>query len=315
MMYIGIDIGGMSIKCAFVTAEGEIKHKFVLTVVPEPQMKTLKRLGEAINQNIAEQGLKKEDFVGIGIGCPGSINIETGVCEFSGNLNWKKAPLRDAIQEITGIPVRVTNDANAAMLGEAKFGVGKSYKDLVLLTLGTGVGGGLFLNGKLYEGKEGKGAELGHMIIEKGGRQCTCGLKGCFETYASVTALIRDTKEAMLKEKASFLWECVDGDIEKVCGRTVFEAAARGDQTAKDVIDAYEDNLALGIANYCNIFRPEAVILGGGLSNQGRVLSDAMDKKLKKIHYGFKGTPAVKVLISSLKNDAGLVGAAALWLD
>lgn len=315
MMYLGIDIGGMSIKCAFMTEKGAIKHKFVLKVVPEPQTKTLRRLGQAINQNILEQGYKKEDFVGIGIGCPGSINNVTGVCEFAGNLNWKKARLKATIERITGLPVKVTNDANAAMLGEAKFGVGKKYKDLVLLTLGTGVGGGLYLNGKLYEGRDGKGAELGHVVIEKNGRQCTCGLKGCFETYASVTALIRDTKEAMLKEKASFLWECVDGDIEKVSGRTVFEAAARDDQTAIKVIDQYEEDLALGIANFCNIFRPEAVILGGGLSNQGRVLSDAMEEKLKKIHYGFKGTPAVKVLISSLKNDAGLVGAAALWLE
>lgn len=315
MMYLGIDIGGMSIKCAFVTPDGEIKHKFVLKVVPETQTKTLKRLGDAINQNITEQGFTKEDFVGIGIGCPGSINNVTGVCEFSGNLNWKKAPLKNTIQEITGLPVKVTNDANAAMLGEAKFGVGKDYSDLVLLTLGTGVGGGLFLNGKLYEGKEGKGAELGHVVIEKGGRQCTCGLKGCFEAYASVTALIKNTKEAMLNDKSSFMWECVDGDLEKVSGRTCFEAAERGDKTAIKVIDEYEDDLTLGIANFCNIFRPEAVILGGGLSNQGKTLSDEIEKKLKKLHYGFKGTPAVKILISELKNEAGLLGAAALWLD
>lgn len=315
MMYLGIDIGGMSIKCAFITEDGRVRHRFVLPIIPETQSKTLERLGKAISQNIIERKYKLSDIVGIGIGCPGSINNETGVCEFSGNLGWKKAPLRDTIQQITGLPVRVTNDANAAMLGEAKFGVGKQYKDLVLLTLGTGVGGGLFLNGKLYEGKEGKGAELGHVVIEKNGRECTCGLKGCFERYASVTALMNDTKEVMMKHKSSAMWEYVDGDISRVTGRTAYECADKGDAAALEVIEQYEEDLTLGIANFCNIFRPEAIILGGGLSNRGKPLSDSIEKRLKKLNYGFKGTPAVKILISSLKNDAGLLGAAALWLN
>nr|MCR5514032.1 ROK family protein [Bacilli bacterium] len=251
---------------------------------------------------------------GIGIGCPGSINSRSGICCFSGNLGWNNAPVAEMIRQATGLPTKVTNDANAAMLGEAKFGVGKQYNNLVLLTLGTGVGGGLFLDGKLYEGNEGKGTELGHMVIERGGRQCTCGLKGCLEAYASVTALISDTKKAMKKDKDSKMWDFVKGDIKKVDGRTSFECAKKGDKTALKVVDDYEEYLTLGIINFCNIFRPEAVILSGGLSNQRKYLTDAVEKKLAAKDYGFKRTPEVKVLVSALGSDAGIVGAAALFI-
>lgn len=316
MYYVGVDIGGMSIKCAFMNENGEVSNRFFLPIIKEePQDSTLARIGNAINENIQSSEMKKEDFVGVGIGCPGSINTITGVCEFAGNLGWEHAPIRDVVSKITGLPVKVTNDANAAMLGEAKFGVGKEYNNLVLLTLGTGVGGGLFINGKLFEGNEGKGAELGHMIIEKGGRQCTCGLRGCLETYASATALIKETKKAMYAHRESDMWGYCEADIEKVTGRTVFDCARNGDATAKEVLDEYGEYLALGIANFCNIFRPDAIILGGGLSNAGKELTDPVEKHLKAIHYGFKGTPAVKILIASLKNDAGLLGAAALFLD
>ena len=152
------------------------------------------------------------------------------------------------------------------------------------------------------------------MVIERGGRQCTCGLKGCLEAYASVTALINDTKKAMKKDKSSKMWDFVKGDIKKVDGRTSFECAKKGDKTALKVVDDYEEYLTLGIINFCNIFRPEAVILSGGLSNQRKYLTDAVEKKLAAKDYGFKRTPEVKVLVSALGSDAGVVGAAALFI-
>ena len=316
MLYLGVDIGGMSIKCAFVNREGEMLHKFIIPLIKgEEQEITLAKIGVAINKNIESSHNKKTDFAGIGVGCPGSINNITGVCAFAGNLGWNNAPVGEKIHQVTGLPVKVTNDANAAMLGEALFGIGKKYKNLVLLTLGTGIGGGLYLNGKLYEGNEGKGAELGHMVIAKGGEYCTCGQNGCFEAYASASALIKETKEAMKEDSGSMMWAFVGGDIEKVDGKTAFECAKKGDMTALKVVGQYEDYLVIGISNLCNIFRPEAVILGGGLSKQGEYLTNAITMKLKANHYGFKGTPAVEVLVSKLGNDAGILGAAALFID
>ena len=315
MLYLGIDIGGTSIKCAFVNEEGTISHPFTMKFIKgAKQDETLSKLGDLINANVKAVQAEGFEVGGIGIGCPGSINSRSGICCFSGNLGWNNAPVAEMIRQATGLPTKVTNDANAAMLGEAKFGVGKQYNNLVLLTLGTGVGGGLFLDGKLYEGNEGKGTELGHMVIERGGRQCTCGLKGCLEAYASVTALISDTKKAMKKDKSSKMWDYVKGDIKKVDGRTSFECAKKGDKTALKVVDDYEEYLTLGIINFCNIFRPEAVILSGGLSNQRKYLTDAVEKKLAAKDYGFKRTPEVKVLVSALGSDAGVVGAAALFI-
>lgn len=315
MYYIGIDIGGTSIKCGFVTKEGKIVHRFGFPIDhKEKQEDTIKRLSSCVLENIKEFKKEKKDFVGIGIGCPGSINSITGVCCFSNNLGWNDLPIIKIMEEETLLKCKISNDANVAMLGEATFGAGKDYKNSILLTLGTGVGGGLYLNGQLYEGNEGKGAELGHVIIEKNGYPCSCGLKGCLETYASVTGLIRMSKEEMNKNKSSLMWSYVDNDIDKVNGKTAFECAKKGDESALKVVDKYEDYLTIGILNYCNIFRPNAIILGGGVSNQKEYLTDALIKKVKAHNYGFKGTPEVKILVSNLGNDAGILGAAALFM-
>ncbi len=316
MKYVGIDIGGTSIKGGFVSENGEILNRFGFPIDKNAsQEELIQRLGGLINEQIVKCDYKKSDFAGIGIGCPGSINSDTGTCDFSGNLNWHHLPIVKMIEEKTGMKARIANDANAAMAGEAKFGVGKNYHNLVLLTLGTGVGGGLYLNDHLYVGNEGKGAEMGHMIIAMNGLPCSCGLMGCLEAYASVTALIRQTKEAMEKNKNSLMWDYVAYDINKVDGKTAFECSKQGDKTALAVVDQYEDYLTVGCLNYCNIFRPDAIILGGGLSNQREYLTDAITKKLKKFNYGYESTSPVKVFVSALGNDAGILGAAALFID
>ena len=316
MIVIGCDIGGMSIKSALVNENGKILKKFRLPIDHAlSQEDMIHALGKQINEEIEKAQIDKEEIKGIGVGCPGAVNTGTGYCEFSGNLGWNMLPICYLLSADTGLPARICNDANAAMLGEAKFGAGKSYHNLVLLTLGTGVGGGLYLNDKLYEGQEGKGGELGHVIIEKDGRPCTCGLHGCLETYASATALIKRTKEVMNEHKESKMWAFVEGDIEKADGRTAFECAKLGDEAATFVMNEYEDYLALGIMNFCNIFRPEAVLLGGGVSAQKEYLTKAIEARLEKVSYGFKRTPKVKVLVTALGNDAGVLGAAALFLN
>lgn len=313
MIAIGIDIGGTSIKGAAVTTDGKVLDVFSMPVEKgEQQEVTIQKLIDLTNTYIKTHGFKKEEILGIGIGVPGAIDSVRGVCCESNNLEWHDLPIKSLIEEGTGIPVKITNDANAAALGEAKFGAGKEFNDIIMVTLGTGVGGGIVIGGKLVEGNEGKGAELGHIVIELNGRQCTCGRKGCLEAYASATALIADTKSAMNKHPESLMHQYAE-QYGKIDGRVSFDAAKAGDDAAIKVVDQYVMFLSEGLLNYCNIFRPEAIILSGGIANAGDFLLDKIDKYLEDHNYGFKGTPAVKVLVSELGYDSGKIGAAALF--
>ena len=314
MIAIGIDIGGTSIKGAAVDSNGRVYEKFSLPFIKgEPGEITVRKLAETVKEYIGAQNLDNK-IVGIGIGCPGTLDVEKGVVNYSNNLGWNELPVADLMREILPYPVRLTNDANAACLGEAKFGAGKSYETIIMLTLGTGVGGGIIINGKLFEGNQGKGGELGHTVLVVDGEPCTCGRKGCFETYASATALIRETKKAMLANKRSLMWK-VSPEIELVGGKVVFEAAAKGDKSAQKVLDNYIKYLGEGILNYCNIFRPNVIVLSGGIANAGAPLFDPLNEYIKERHYGYKATPEVKVVPAELGYDSGKIGAAALFFE
>ena len=209
------------------------------------------------------------------------------------------------------LPVKIANDANVAALGESKFGCSKEYNNTVILTLGTGVGGGAVINGKLFEGNCSAGTEFGHSVIVANGEQCTCGRKGCLEAYTSATALIRDTKRAMINNRDSKMWEI--SDIEKVTGKTAFDYA-NDDESAKGVVDNYLEKLGIGITNIANVFRPEAIILGGGVCAQGDNLVKPLQAYLnEQIFAGTKG-PQVKILTATLGNKAGILGAATLLM-
>lgn len=249
---------------------------------------------------------------GLGIGAPGVVDGEKGVVRSSGNLGWENKPLAEDLSAMLGIPVTLANDANAAAYGEYVCGAGKQYNSVVLITLGTGVGSGIVLNGKLYEGNEGAGAELGHEVIRFGGEKCACGRRGCFEAYASATALIKQTKRAMEKDRQSTLWRLCGGDIESVNGKTAFDGAQQGDKTAKQVVSNYLRYRAKGIANIANTFRPKAILIGGGISAQGEKLTIPLQKRVEKLMLGHGRYAPVKVLAATLGNDAGLVGAAML---
>lgn len=310
MEYVGVDIGGMSIKIGFVDKEGKILSKYSIPIIPnERQEDTIINVARSINEKALEEGYT---IGGIGVGCPGSIDSINGVCDYSNNLNWLNLKIVEIIERECKARCRITNDANAAMLGEATFGVAKNYSTAIMFTLGTGVGGGIYLDNKLYEGNQGKGAEVGHATLKYNGRKCTCGRRGCIEAYCSATALMADTKKAMKKDHKSLMWEYVGFDINKVDGKTAFECAKKGDKTANMVVNNYLDYLAASIINYCNIFRPEAIILGGGVSNQKENLINPLKERLIKEHYGYKCAPEVELLIATLGNDAGLLGAAAL---
>ena len=216
------------------------------------------------------------------------------------------------MQKTFDTTINLSNDANVAVLGEAVYGVAKEYDTVVMFTLGTGVGGGMIIDKKLFEGGWSRGAELGHTTLVLNGRPCTCGRSGCVETYVSATALIADTKTAMLNDKNSKMWEYVQNDINKVDGKTAFECSKLGDKTAIQVVDTYVMYLSESIMNMLNIFRPEAFLLGGGICNQGEYLTDKIVEYLEKFDYGYKFAPKTKILIATLKNGAGIIGAAAL---
>ena len=313
MIAIGIDIGGTSIKGAGITKEGKVLKVFSMPVVKgDSQDATINKLIEAINNYIKEQGFKKEEILGIGLGVPGVMDTKAGVITYSNNLQWYDLPIVDLIEKGTGLKVKITNDANAAALGEAKYGAGKKYKNIIMITLGTGVGGGIIIDGKIFEGNLGKGAELGHSVLVLDGEQCSCGRKGCFEAYASATALIRDTKRAMDKNKKSKCWE-ISEKLGKVDARVAFEAERAGDEVGHQLVENYVKYLGEGCLNYFNIFRPEALILSGGIANEGEYLLSRLRKYFEDRNYGFQGTPKVDLLVSELGYDSGKIGAGALF--
>ena len=310
--YIGIDLGGTFIKGRIVDDEGNI--------LLQDKIPTESDMGsKKVAQNIAllcktllkNANMTTNDVVGIGIGSPGMIDSKTGEVIYSNNLAWEHFFLADEVEDLTSLPVKIANDANVAALGETKFGCGKQYNNTVMFTLGTGVGGGIIIDGKLFEGNRSAGAEIGHSVIVAGGEQCTCGRKGCLEAYASATALIRDTKRAMVAHRDSKMWEIES--LDNVSGKTAFDYKDC-DIYAREVVDNYIKMIGVGITNASNVFRPEAIILGGGVCAQGDNLIKPLQEFLnKEIYAGDKG-PAVKILIATLENSAGLLGAAALWM-
>ena len=312
MIAVGIDVGGTSIKGATIKDNGEILHRFSMPMdkLASPET-TIGKLCDLVNETLLN---KYDDKVaGIGIGVPGMFNKETGVIVSCPNLpTWAGFNLKEFIQNRCHLYVKMVNDADAAALAEAKFGVGKEYNYVLMITLGTGVGGGIVINKNLYNGNLGMGGELGHMVIEIDGKQCGCGRKGCFEAYGSATALIRDTKEAMEKHPDSLLHE-VSKELSIIDARVPFIAEGRGDKVAKEIIDNYVKYLSEGLLNYCNILRPNIIVLSGGVANEGENLLGRIRQYIKDHNYGMKNAPEVVIKQATLGYDAGKIGAAALY--
>ncbi len=308
--YIGIDVGGTTIKGALIDEKGKLYGEDSVPTAIGDGEELADGIAVICNRFIARAG-KKQDVIGVGIGSPGIIDSENGTIVVSGNLKLKNFPLSKHVEERVNLPVKITNDANAAALGEAKFGAGKAYKDSVLVTLGTGVGGGIVIGGKLFEGYKSAGAEIGHMVIEHGGNNCTCGRRGCFEAYSSATALIKRTKWAMEEDASSAMWETYTS--ETCDGRTAFDYADT-DIAASEVVEWYIKYLACGLINIANIFRPQVIMLGGGVSNQGENLTVPLQAILDREAFGSFYAP-VKITIAKLGSAAGAYGAAALWLE
>lgn len=311
MNYVGIDIGGTGIKAGLISENGEVIKK---SKIPTGKTRNPNMIIDDIGKQILDL-TKGYEYQAVGVGCPGAIDSAQGIVNYSNNLYWKNVRFTEELSKFIKKPIKISNDANVAALGEAKFGAGKEYHDTVLFTLGTGVGGGIVIGGKLFEGYGSMGAEIGHSVVCANGAACTCGRKGCLEAYASATALIRDTVYAMQTDFNSSMWAFCGNDLNKVDGRTSFECAKQGDVTAKKIVDNYIFYLAEGITNIVNVFRSQAVILGGGVCAQGEYLTAPLQKLVDASRYGGADSPRTIIKIASLGNDAGILGAASLVIE
>lgn len=312
--YIGIDLGGTFVKAGVVDENCNIVAKASVDSadVAGDAEKVADRMVECARQALANANLTMDDVESIGIGTPGSVDPNTGMIIYANNLNFLNTPMRQYLEARTGKKIYLENDANVAAYGEVLAGAAKGYNDAIVITLGTGVGGGIIIDGKIYSGFNHFGGELGHAVIVKGGRQCTCGRKGCLEAYSSATALIKMTQEAMEANKDSKLWE-VAKTLEEVNGKTAFDAMRLGDPVGAEVVNQYIQYLGCGLANFVNIFQPEILLIGGGISKEGETLLAPLREILKEETYGISGVKSTTLKTCALGNDAGTIGAAFLW--
>lgn len=294
-MILGIDIGGTYIKFGIVDENYQIKSYCVRTETDKGDIHLVNQVIEK-----AKEIRKEIDFDRIGIGTPGTIDSEKGVVIRASNLPYKNTPIVEMLRSELGVPVKLANDATCAVAGELYAGMGQQYDNFIMVTLGTGVGGGIVIGNKIYKGRGGRAGEIGHMIIKYDGLKCPCGQTGCYEQYASVAALIRQTKEAIAENPESLLAQM---GKEKVSGRTAFDAKKEGCPIAERVVDKYIEYIAMGIQSLVRIFQPDAVVLGGAISNEGDNLLLPLRDKV---------TLPVEIHISDLKNNAGVLGAAAV---
>ncbi len=307
---IAIDLGGMSAKGALFTLAGELLcEEKVKTNKADGFEGTVRKLSDLAYALVEKQALSMDEVQAIGVGSPGIVDTKSGIILRWSNFDWNNVLFAEELSKLTGKKVIVSNDANVAALGEATFGATAKYQSSILLTIGTGVGGGMIFDGKIIEGFRSAGAELGHITIRKDGLPCACGRKGCYEKYASATALISQTRHAMVEDLNSKMWEIVGGDITKVNGETPFAAAKLGDETAKNVIEQFVGYLSEGIADFVNILRPEAIVLGGGVAEQGEDLFVPLRKAVDERTYIAMDIVPLKIVGATLGNRAGIYGA------
>ena len=314
MYTIGIDLGGTNIAAGLVDESYKIIRKAsVETKAKREADEIVKDMAALCKRLCDEQGISVDEIENVGIATPGTADRDNGVVNYANNLPFLYYPIADKLKQFFPVKsVTIANDADAAAYGEVVAGAGKGVKDFIMVTLGTGVGGGIVVNGQLYSGSTFAGGELGHMVIVHDGVQCSCGRKGCWEAYSSATALIRMTKEKMQACPDSAMWAYVDGDLDKVNGRTAFDCMRKGDAAAKEVVDTYISYLATGTANILNIFQPSVMAFGGGVANEKDNLINPLNELVSKEIYCRKEEDRTKLKSAVLGNDAGIIGAAAL---
>ena len=314
---IGVDLGGTNIVSAIVNCQGKIVNRLkVPTLAERGKEATIKRIIDTINENIVQSTIVLDDIIGIGIGAPGPLDIKRGIINFAPNLpGWIDVPLKKKLENEFNMKVVLENDANAAAWGERCFGAGQGVNNLVCFTLGTGIGGGIIIDGKIYHGNNYGAAELGHMTVNKDGPRCNCGNYGCLEAYSSATGIknriINRIEEGI---KSEFLNFDDDKLFESLRLKSIFEAARKGDKLTKGVVEEAISYLGIAIANIANILNPEMVVLVGGITNEGDKLLIPLREEVKKRAF-YSNYKSLKIVIGKLGGNAGVLGAAALpWI-
>lgn len=316
--YIGVDVGGTNIACGIVNDEYEIIARSKVKTFSREREKLpeyseiLDNLRIAVNRACSEAGILPLDAASIGIGCPGICNNETGVVEYCSNLALENVPLRDDVEKYFKLPTLLENDANAAAFGEFLAGGARGSRNAVVITLGTGVGSGIIIDGKIYRGSYCAGGEIGHTVIVMDGLPCSCGRRGCFEAYSSATGLVRMTTQASELNPDSILTKIIREEG-KVSGRTAFQAMKQGDEVGKAVTEQYIKYLACGISNVINTFQPDILCIGGGVCNEGDPLMIPLREAVYQQIYSKNSAKTTKIEVCRLANDAGIIGAAMLW--
>lgn len=311
---VGVDLGGTSTKLAFLNTDGEIIHKWEIPTdnSNEGQNITI-NIAKAIDETLSKLGQPKSKLLGIGMGAPGPINYKTGVILNVVNLGWKNHfPLKDSLEAATSLPVTIENDANCAALGEMWKGAGKGAKDLVCVTLGTGVGGGVIVSGDIVQGINGAAGEIGHIAaIPFGGAPCNCGKTGCLETVASATGIVRLANEGLAKGVSTGMLADKLAENGKITAKDVFDSARNGDIVAKKIVEDVTFHLGFVLAGIANTLNSEKIVLGGGVSSAGAILLDSIKENFAKFAFS-SVRESTELALATLGNDAGVIGAA--WL-
>ncbi|MBQ7377146.1 MAG: ROK family protein [Clostridia bacterium] len=319
MYYIGVDLGGTNIAVGVVDSSLKIIKKGSVPTIPnrDPSL-IVKDMAKLAEDLLKDLNISLDEVACVGIATPGTANSKTGVVEYANNLPFIDFPIADIFKKYLPVKkVLIENDANAAALAESLAGVAKGTKNSVMITLGTGVGGGIIIDGKVYSGFNCAGGELGHIVIEYDGKICSCGRKGCWEAYSSATGLTNMTREKVQEcrfKRIPSLMVDEDDANGKVSARTAFAAMKKGDPAAKEVVDKYVRYLACGLANIINIFQPEVLSIGGGVCNEREWLLNPLMEILEHEQYTRSADKKTKVLIAELGNDAGIIGAAGLGI-
>ena len=312
--FVGIDIGGTNSKIGILNSNGDIlKSTSIKTESIEGVDYTINKIWASVLELADELDITRDLIKGIGMGIPGPV-IDQKKVGFFANFPWEKnINISEKMEEISGIKTRLDNDVNVIALGETLYGAGKGYSKSVTIALGTGVGGGIFIDGKLISGATGAGGEIGHMKLEKEGKVCGCGQKGCFEAYASATGVIREALSRLQINKNNELYRLIDGDLNKLEAKHVFDAAKKGDKFSLEIVDYVSEYLAMGIGNVLNIINPEVIILSGGVALAGDILLDKVKEKLPNYALGIT-IENLQIKLGQLGNDAGIKGASALTI-
>ena len=313
MYRIGIDLGGTNVAFGLTQEDGTLIRKSSVPTKRELSADDLAAfMAQTVLAWLREIGIDESEILSIGMGCPGACDAQNGILLKTTNLPFRNTNIREIFGRYTKIPLYLGNDADCAALGEVTCGHAKGYRNSITVTLGTGVGGGVILDGKIYSGFNGGGGELGHMVIRTGGEPCNCGRHGCFEAYASATAVIRDTVRAAKAHPESAIVRLCGGDLSRIDAKTAFDAMREGDPVGTEIVQRFIENLGEGIINFINIFQPEIILIGGGISKEGEFLLKPLREYVYRYAYGADFLPRTKIEKAQLGNDAGIIGAAML---